>query len=498
MLFRALLTAPLPLLVLGAQPLNRRQDTASSTGPGTATATPASTSVSAPPEVAFTLVSSNPTAFPLTEIVATPVTHTTQTLDWTYSAGQSATAVGSLAPPLPAGTSFTSSLTPSSTFSTKPRVLVLFLGYALAGVSFIAMDGNGLLAIASYPELDKLPATDSPEVKQWIQDVANSGITIPDITPTVAGGCATNPDRVGNSSICWWTCGQCTRETDITTCPDKLTWGLSFDDGPSPDTPRLLDYLSSQNLHTTFFVVGSRAISRQDILQAEYMQGHQLSVHTWSHPALTTLTNDQIIAELGWTAKVIKEITGVTPNTFRPPYGDIDDRVRAIGRAMGMTAIIWSEASNHVDNFDTNDWHIGAGTVSASGVIASFESILQDATNLNSGFIVLAHDLYQQSVDLAIGYILPDALARTNPKFKLMSIIECLGEPLANAYKETNNNSTNPPPTGINQSVSYPGASASASSSSSTSSHNSATNVGVGNGGVVFGLVVAMGLALLA
>ncbi|KAG8837688.1 chitin deacetylase [Serendipita sp. 400] len=459
MLFRALLTAPLPLLVLGAQPLNRRQDTASSTGPGTATATPASTSVSAPPEVAFTLVSSNPTAFPLTEIVATPVTHTTQTLDWTYSAGQSATAVGSLAPPLPAVSS---------------------------------------LAIASYPELDKLPATDSPEVKQWIQDVANSGITIPDITPTVAGGCATNPDRVGNSSICWWTCGQCTRETDITTCPDKLTWGLSFDDGPSPDTPRLLDYLSSQNLHTTFFVVGSRAISRQDILQAEYMQGHQLSVHTWSHPALTTLTNDQIIAELGWTAKVIKEITGVTPNTFRPPYGDIDDRVRAIGRAMGMTAIIWSEASNHVDNFDTNDWHIGAGTVSASGVIASFENILQDATNLNSGFIVLAHDLYQQSVDLAIGYILPDALARTNPKFKLMSIIECLGEPLANAYKETNNNSTNPPPTGINQSVSYPGASASASSSSSTSSHNSATNVGVGNGGVVFGLVVAMGLALLA
>ncbi|KAG8854830.1 chitin deacetylase [Serendipita sp. 411] len=459
MLFRALLTAPLPLLVLGAQPLNRRQDTASSTGAGTATATPASTSVSAPPEVAFTLVSSNPTAFPLTEIVATPVTHTTQTLDWTYSAGQSATAVGSLAPPLPAVSS---------------------------------------LAIASYPELDKLPPTDSPEVKQWIQDVANSGITIPDITPTVAGGCATNPDRVGNSSICWWTCGQCTRETDITTCPDKLTWGLSFDDGPSPDTPRLLDYLSSQNLHTTFFVVGSRAISRQDILQAEYMQGHQLSVHTWSHPALTTLTNDQIIAELGWTAKVIKEITGVTPNTFRPPYGDIDDRVRAIGRAMGMTAIIWSEASNHVDNFDTNDWHIGAGTVSASGVIASFENILQDATNLNSGFIVLAHDLYQQSVDLAIGYILPDALARTNPKFKLMSIIECLGEPLANAYKETNNNSTNPPPTGINQSVSYPGASASASSSSSTSSHNSATNVGVGNGGVVFGLVVAMGLALLA
>jgi hypothetical protein len=179
------------------------------------------------------------------------------------------------------------------------------------------------------------------------------------------------------------------------------------------------------------------------------MLGHQLSVHTWSHPALTTLTTNQIIAELGWTAKIIKDVTGVTPNTFRPPYGDIDDRVRAIGLAMGFTPIIWTGYNG--DNFDTNDWHVGAGTVSASGVIAAFEGILADAAQLSTGFIVLAHDLYQQSVDLATGYILPDALARQNPSYHLMSIIECLGQPLANAYKETNNNSTNPPPSGVNQ-----------------------------------------------
>jgi peptidoglycan/xylan/chitin deacetylase (PgdA/CDA1 family) len=40
------------------------------------------------------------------------------------------------------------------------------------------------------------------------------------------------------------------------------------------------------------------------------MLGHQLSVHTWSHPSLTTLTNEQVIAELGWTAKIIKDVTG--------------------------------------------------------------------------------------------------------------------------------------------------------------------------------------------
>jgi peptidoglycan/xylan/chitin deacetylase (PgdA/CDA1 family) len=50
------------------------------------------------------------------------------------------------------------------------------------------------------------------------------------------------------------------------------------------------------------------------MVQTEYMLGHQLSVHTWAHSPLTTLTNEQIVAELGWTKKIIKDITGVTPN----------------------------------------------------------------------------------------------------------------------------------------------------------------------------------------
>jgi peptidoglycan/xylan/chitin deacetylase (PgdA/CDA1 family) len=224
-----------------------------------------------------------------------------------------------------------------------------------------------------------------------------------------------------------------------------MTWGLSFDDGPSPYTSDLVNYLGANNLKSTFFIVGSRAISRPDILQAEYMAGHQLSVHTWSHPSLTTLSNEQIIAELGWTMKAIKDITGVTPNTMRPPYGDMDDRVRAICKAMGLTPIIWT--SNGQQSFDTDDWHIAAGTVSSQQVLANFNGILNLAPNLNTGFIVLSHDLYQQSVDLAIGYYLPDALAR-NPPFKLEPIITCLNKPLGFAYSETNNNQTNPPTMG--------------------------------------------------
>lgn len=54
------------------------------------------------------------------------------------------------------------------------------------------------------------------------------------------------------------------------------------------------------------------------------------------------------MAELGWTRKSIKDVIGVTPLTFRPPYGDIDDRVRAIALAMGMRPALWTGSMENV------------------------------------------------------------------------------------------------------------------------------------------------------
>ena len=108
--------------------------------------------------------------------------------------------------------------------------------------------------------------------------------SIPTFSPTNdSGACSANAEAAADSSRCWWTCGGCVRDTDITTCPDKLTWGLTYDDGPAPYTPDLLQYLDAHDLKTTFFVVGSRVIERPTMLVEEYMQGHEISVHTWSH-----------------------------------------------------------------------------------------------------------------------------------------------------------------------------------------------------------------------
>lgn len=48
-----------------------------------------------------------------------------------------------------------------------------------------------------------------------------------------------------------------------------------------------MEYLDDKDISATFFVVGSRVISYPDILIAEYMAGHEIAVHTWSHHVCT-------------------------------------------------------------------------------------------------------------------------------------------------------------------------------------------------------------------
>lgn len=78
-----------------------------------------------------------------------------------------------------------------------------------------------------------------------------------------------------------------------------------------------------------------------------------------------------------------------------------------------------------------------------------------NVTTLDTGFIVLEHDLFAQTVDLATGYILPAALAGS-PQLTIKPVIECLNLPFGDAYVETNDNSSHPIPAGSGSSKSLP------------------------------------------
>lgn len=295
--------------------------------------------------------------------------------------------------------------------------------------------------MSEWPAQDRVPDTNSPEVQEWMKEL--DGFNIPGFSPTADGSCGGDPAAAAQAQQRgWWTCGGWTRDTDITACPDKGTWGVSFDDGPGPYTQNVLDYLKSKDIHATFFVVGSRVIERPAVLIEEYMSGHEISVHTWSHRPLTSLTTAEVVAELGWTRKAIHTVLGVTPTTMRPPFGDIDDRVRAISLAMGMVPIMWTRTPSG-GVFDTNDWRVAAGQVTGVQSFQTFQTILNNASGIDTGFIVLQHDIHEVTVDLAVGYTL-DAAIHHNPPYSLKAIGECTKTPATNLYLETTQNSTFP------------------------------------------------------
>jgi len=298
-----------------------------------------------------------------------------------------------------------------------------------------------VFSTSDWPAQDHVPQTDSDEVAEWLKEL--DGFNIPDLRPTTDGSCVNDTAAAADAAKRgWWTCGGFTRPTDIVSCPDKFTWGVSFDDGPAPYTQTLLKYLNDKNIRATFFVVGSRVIERPNVLIEEYMAGNEVSVHTWSHRPLTSLTTAQVVAELGWTRHAIRKVLGVTPTTMRPPFGDIDDRVRAISMAMGLIPILWTRVPSG-GQFDTNDWKVAAGQVPATVSYSTFQNILSNATALDTGFIVLQHDLTEITVDLAVGYTLNAALTH-NPPFNLQPIGQCAKIPTSNLYFESNTNTSFP------------------------------------------------------
>jgi len=297
------------------------------------------------------------------------------------------------------------------------------------------------LSRVGWPPSDKVPDTTSPQVKAWMKEL--EGANIPNIPPTKDGTCAGDAAAAAQAaSRGWWTCGGYTRSTDIVACPTKLDWGLTFDDGPSPYTPTLLKKLKDTNLKASFYVIGSRVIERPNILIDEYMSGHEIGVHTWSHASLTSLTNEQIVAELGWTRKAIKATLGVTPTTMRPPKGDIDDRVRAISLAMGMVPVLWT-ATPDGGKFDSFDWRVASGEITGSQSYEVFQNLMKNGTTFPTGFVTLQHDLFEITVDLAVGYTLDSALSHV-PKFSLQPVGQCVKFNKTNLYRETTTNTTFP------------------------------------------------------
>lgn len=121
---------------------------------------------------------------------------------------------------------------------------------------------------------------------------------------------------------------------------------LTFDDGYNFDH-RILEYLDSQGINASAFVIGSWAMRNTPLLQEMDSLGWDVCNHTQNHPWLTKLTDQQIVAELNTCQAVIGAATGQYLPVFRPPGGAIDARVTAVAASAGYSSVMW--------DFDSKD-----------------------------------------------------------------------------------------------------------------------------------------------
>ncbi|CAN5682856.1 hypothetical protein BH18ACT13_BH18ACT13_10100 [soil metagenome] len=112
---------------------------------------------------------------------------------------------------------------------------------------------------------------------------------------------------------------------------------LTFDDGPAEWTEPILDLLSEHSARATFFVIGSAAAKRADLVRRMHADGHEVGNHTWSHPRLARdCYDDRVREELGRTNTLLAEIVGHPPRRFRAPHYDVNERVLAIASGLGL------------------------------------------------------------------------------------------------------------------------------------------------------------------
>ena len=186
---------------------------------------------------------------------------------------------------------------------------------------------------------------------------------------------------------------------------NKKLVALTYDDGPSIYTPRILKTLKENNSVATFFVVGNRVPMYSDTVKKAYGMGCEIGNHTYEHKILTRADAAGIRNQVSRTNVAVKKITGTAPIVMRPPGGAVNNMVKS---QTGMPMILWS--------IDTLDWRTRNAASTKTAVL----------DHVKDGDIVLMHDLYEATAN-ASTTIIPTLVERGYQLVTVSELAECRG-----------------------------------------------------------------------
>ena len=176
---------------------------------------------------------------------------------------------------------------------------------------------------------------------------------------------------------------------------------LTFDDGPSQHTERLLDVLKKYGIRATFFVVNTEFI---DVAKRIAAEGHTLALHTNSHVYKSIYASeDAYFQDLYAIRNTVKKLTGLEPDIIRFPGGSSN-------RSSSFNPGIMTQLTKRVEEkgFSYFDWTIDSkDTGGAKTPGAVFQNVATGVLNAKENHsIVLQHDIKGYSVDAVESIIL--------------------------------------------------------------------------------------------
>lgn len=186
--------------------------------------------------------------------------------------------------------------------------------------------------------------------------------------------------------------------------PTKPMVALTFDDGPSTHTERLLNIFAQHGGKGTFFVVGNLIEGNEDTLKKIAFEQHEIGNHSWNHRQFTKLGTEELTDQIMNTKAKIYDVTGVNTCLVRPPYGSYNDHTKSVADYLEVKLVNWT--------LDTLDWK----TKDANAV---YNAIMN---NVKDRDIILCHDLHKTTVD-AMEEVIPALIAEG---YQLVTVSELL------------------------------------------------------------------------
>jgi peptidoglycan/xylan/chitin deacetylase (PgdA/CDA1 family) len=125
---------------------------------------------------------------------------------------------------------------------------------------------------------------------------------------------------------------------------DTHSAALTFDDGPSEDTERVLDVLDRLNLRAAFFMIGRHVERFPRVARSVAERGHEIGNHSYSHPIYLYRSGRETRRQVTRAQAVIEDATGVSPRLARPPCGVRTPAYFAAVRELGLRTVQWDVA----------------------------------------------------------------------------------------------------------------------------------------------------------